>query len=106
LASSITQGELSTSEDTSAAFHVGVEDVNKYVNLGRNLIKQKRPFAVLIPISVIGEIVRQENVDGERFYDTEIISAVEGLSRIVLAQDAEMWLISIHRRIQHSTETG
>jgi hypothetical protein len=68
------------------AFIVGVEDVNKVVDLCRNLmIKQKKQFAVLIPISVVGEIARQENVDGERFYDEEIISSVESLSRIVLA---------------------
>jgi hypothetical protein len=96
LASSITQGKLGTSEDTSSAFHTGVEDVNKVVDLCRNLIKQKKQFAVLIPISVVEEIARQENVDGEPFYDTEVISFVEGLSRIVLAQDAEMWLISIN----------
>ena len=51
---------------------------------------------MLTPISVVGEIARQESVGGERFYDTEVISSVEGLSRIVLAQDAEMWLILIN----------
>ena len=51
---------------------------------------------MLIPISIIGEIARQESVGGERLYDTEITSSVEGLSRIVLAQDAEMWLILIN----------
>ena len=96
LASSITKGKLGTSEDTSSAFHIGVEEVNKVVDLYRNLIKQKRQFAVLIPISIIGEIARQESVGGERLYDTEITPSVEGLSRIVLAQDAEMWLILIN----------
>ena len=33
LASSITKGKLGTSEDTSSAFHIGVEDVNKVVDL-------------------------------------------------------------------------
>ena len=33
LASSITQGKLGNSEDTSSAFHIGVEDVNKVVDL-------------------------------------------------------------------------
>ncbi len=96
MASAITQGKLRTSEDTSSAFHIGVEDVNRVVDLCRNLIKQKTQFAVLIPISVVGEIARQENVDGERVYDRKVVSSIEGLSRIVLAQDAEMLLISIN----------
>ncbi len=42
----------------------------------------------------VGEIARLEN-DSERIYDPELINAVEKLSRIILAQDAEMWLISL-----------
>jgi hypothetical protein len=38
LASSITQGKLSTSGDSSDAFHIGIEDVNKVVDLCRTLI--------------------------------------------------------------------
>ncbi len=30
-----------------------------------------------------------------RHYDDEILKKVEGLSRIILAQDAEMWLINL-----------
>jgi hypothetical protein len=56
---------------------------------------QKRQFAVLIPMSIVGEIARIENNAGERQYDPELITAVEKLSRVILAQDAEMWLISI-----------
>jgi hypothetical protein len=87
LASSITKGKLSTSGDSSEAFHIGVEDVNKVVDLCRMLIKQEKQFiAVLIPISVVvGEIVRLENNDHERIYEPELINAVEKLSRIILA---------------------
>ncbi len=56
---------------------------------------QKRQFAVLIPMSIVVEIARLENDAGERQYDPELITAVEKLSRVILAQDAEMWLISI-----------
>jgi hypothetical protein len=72
LASSITQGKLSISDVNSEAFHVGVEDVNKVVDLCRNLMKQDRQFAVLIPISIVGEIARKENDGPERVYDQEI----------------------------------
>jgi hypothetical protein len=43
-----------------------------------------------------------ENAEGEKIYDPELMTAVEGLFRIILAQDAEMWLISINE--QHLDE--
>jgi hypothetical protein len=95
LASSITQGKLSVTEESHGAFHIGVEDVNKVVNLCKSLIMQKRQFAVLIPMSIVGVIARLENDAGERQYDPDLITAVEKLSRVIMAQDAEMWLISI-----------
>jgi hypothetical protein len=69
--------------------------VNKVVSLCKSLIGLKRQFAVLIPMLVVGEIARLENGDGERLYDPELLTAVEKLSKVILAQDAEMWLISI-----------
>jgi hypothetical protein len=96
LAFSITQGKLSTAvEDASGAFHIGVEDVNKVASLCKSLIGLKKQFVVLIPMSVVGEIARLENGDGERLYDPELLTAVEKLSKVILAQDAEMWPISI-----------
>ncbi len=68
MASSITHGNLSTAEDSYGAFHIGVEDVNKVVNLCRSLISQKKQFAVLVPMSIVGEIARLDNSDGERSY--------------------------------------
>ncbi len=62
--------------------------MNKVVNF-------KKQFAVLLPTSIVGEIARLENDAGERLYDPELITAVEKLSRVILAQDSEMWLISI-----------
>ncbi len=90
LASSITQGKLSTSGDSSDAFHIGIEDVNKVVDLCRALIKERKHFALLIPISIVGEIARLENVNSARDYDVALTNSVEKLSRIILAQDAEM----------------
>ena len=95
LASSISPGKLSIADSNSEAFHIGVEDVNKVVDLCRNLIKQDRQFAVLIPISIAGEIARKENDGQVRMYDQELVNTVEKLSKIVMAQDAVMWLISI-----------
>ncbi len=89
---------MSTTGDSSDAFHIGIEDVSKVVDLCRMLIKQGKQFAILIPISIVGEIARLENDDSGRTYDPELIYSVEKLSRIILAQDAEMWLISLDKR--------
>jgi hypothetical protein len=56
-----------------------------------------KQFSILIPISIVGEIARLENNDSERNYDSELISSVEKLSKIILAQDAKMWLISLDK---------
>jgi hypothetical protein len=50
---------------------------------------------VLIPVSIAGEIARLENSGGDRHYDDELLRKVEGMSRIILAQDAEMWLLNL-----------
>ncbi len=71
--------------------------MNKVVDLCRMLIKEEKQFAILIPISIVGEIARLENIDNARNYDMELTSSVEKLSRIILAQDAEMWLISLDK---------
>ena len=54
---------------------MGVEDVNKVVDLCRNLMKQHRQFAVLIPISIAGKIARKENDGQERVYDQKMVDA-------------------------------
>jgi hypothetical protein len=92
LASSITSGKLPTTSEALDALHVGVEDVNKVVHLCRSLIANGKQFAMLIPVSIAGEITRLENEDKQRRYDQDLLKRVERLSRIILAQDAEMWL--------------
>ncbi len=50
---------------------------------------------LFIPVSIAGEIARLENINGDRRYDDEMLRSVEGLSKIILAKDAEMWLLNI-----------
>ncbi len=50
---------------------------------------------MLIPVSIAGEIARLENSGGDRHYGDELLKKVEGLSRIILAQDAKMWLLNL-----------
>ncbi len=96
LASSIVSGKLPSTTEAKDAFHIGVEDVNKVVDQCKNLISNGKQFAVLMPVSIAGEVARLENSGGERHYDEELLKKVEGLSRIILAQDAEMWLVNIN----------
>jgi hypothetical protein len=95
LASSIVSDKLPSTTGAQDAFHIGVEDVNKVVNQCRSLIANGKQFAVLVPVSIAGEIARLENSDGDRHYDDELLKKVEGLSKIILAQDAEMWLLNL-----------
>jgi hypothetical protein len=95
LASSIVSGKLPSTTEAQDAFHIGVEDVNKVVNQCRNLIANGKQFDVLVPVSIAGEVARLENSGGDRHYDDELLKKVEGLSRIILAQDAEMWLLNL-----------
>jgi hypothetical protein len=95
LASSIVSGKLPSTTEAQDAFHIGVEDVNKVVNQCRSLIANGKQFAMLMPVSIAGEIARLENSGGDRHYDDELLKKVKGLSRIVLAQDAEIWLINL-----------
>ncbi len=64
--------------------------MNKVVSLCKSLISLKKQYAVLIPMSVVGEIARLENGDGKRLYDPALLTAVEKLSKVILAQDAEV----------------
>ncbi len=92
LASSIVSGKLPSTTEAQDAFHIGVEDVNNVVNQCRSLIANGKQFAVLV---IAGEIARLENSGGDRRYDDELLKRVEGMSKIILAQDAEMWLLNL-----------
>ncbi len=73
LASSIISGKLPSTTEALDSFHIGVEDVNKVVSQCRNLIVNGKQFAVLIPVSIAGEIARLENSGGDRHYDNDLL---------------------------------
>ena len=72
-----------------------MDDVNKCVNDTKQLIKDGKSFAILMPVSVTSEIARLENVDGERCHDKELAIRVSAMSKITLASSSEVWLINI-----------
>ncbi len=69
LASSVVSGKLPSTTEAQDAFHIGVEDVIKVVNQCGSLIANGKQFAVLVPVSIAGEIARLENSGGDRHYD-------------------------------------
>ncbi len=71
MASSVVSDKLPSTTEAQDAFHIGVEDVNKVVNQCRDLIANGKQFAVLMPVSIAGEVARLENSGGDRHYDDE-----------------------------------
>ncbi len=65
----ISKGKLLTKNFALNTFHIGVDDVNKCVIETIQLIKDKKNFAILMPVSVTSEIARLENIKGERCFD-------------------------------------
>ena len=66
------------------------------VNDTKQLIKDGKSFAILMPVSVTSEIARLENKDGERCHDKELAIKVSVMSKITtLASSSEVWLINI-----------
>ncbi len=91
----ISKGKLLTKEVAQNAFHIGVDDVNKCVVETIQLIKDGKNFAILMPVSVTSELVRLENVEGERCFDKEMAIKMSAMSKITLASSSEVWLIHL-----------
>ncbi len=63
----------------------------------QNLLLQNKQFAVLCPIGIISEISRKENGSDESWKcDKGIDNLVHKLSKLVLTQDNQVWLINLH----------
>ena len=61
------------------------------------MLLQNKQFAVLCPIGIISEISRKENGTNNSWeYDKEIDNLVHKLSKLVLTQDNQAWLINLH----------
>jgi hypothetical protein len=89
----ISKGKLLTKNLALDTFHIGVDDVNKCVIEAIQLIKDKKNFAILMPVSVTSEIARLENMEGERCFDKEMAIKVSAMSKVTLA--SRVWLINL-----------
>ena len=84
-----------TQETKPSAFLIGTPTANSATKEVLQLITQKRQFAVLMPLSLVPEISRRENVEGARVYNEEVARKVDALSKIVLPSSAQIWLVNL-----------
>jgi hypothetical protein len=91
----ISQGKLLTKDVAPDTFHIGVDDVNKCVKEVRQLVKENKSFAILMPVSITSEIARMENKDGQRCHDKDLAIKVSTMSKITLASSSEVWLTNL-----------
>jgi hypothetical protein len=94
----ISQGRLTSSSfiDDAAVFFIGICRAEKSIEEVKQLLNSDRQFAILIPTGLLPEISREENIGGTEIYNPTLEKQVDGLSKVVLSQEGETWLVRIH----------
>ena len=94
----ISQGRLGSTEfvDNSTVFFIGVCHAEKSVDEIKELLSSDKQFAVLLPTGLLSEISRGENNQDNESYDNMLEKQIHGLSKIVLSQEGETWLVRVH----------
>jgi hypothetical protein len=94
----ISQGRLGSSEfsDNSTVFFISVCHAEKSLDEVKGLLASNRQFAVLLPTDLLSEISRGENIQGKGLYDQEVEGQIYNLSKIVLSQEGDTWLVRIN----------
>ena len=93
----ISQGRLGSCEfsDNSAVFFIGICHAEKSLDEVKGLLASDKQFAILLPTGLLSEISRGENVQGKGLYNQELEEQIFNLSKIVLSQEGETWLVRI-----------
>ena len=94
----ISQGRLGSTEfvDNSNVFFIGVCHAEKSVDEIKELLSSDKQFAVLLPTGLLSEISRGENDDDKETFNSVIEKQIHSLSKIVLSQEGETWLIRVN----------
>jgi hypothetical protein len=94
----ISQGRLGSGEfvDKSTVFFIGACQAEKSVDEVKELLSSDKQFAILLPTGLLSEISRKENAHGGEVYDKEFEEQIFNLSKIVLSQEGETWLIRVN----------
>ncbi len=93
----ISQGRLSSGDfvDNCTVFFIGVCQAEKSVDEIKELLASDRQFAILLPTGLLPELSRGENTNGMETYNEDFEKQIYSLSKIVLSQEGETWLIRI-----------
>jgi hypothetical protein len=93
----ISQGRLNSVDfaDKDKIFYIGVNHAEKIIEEIKERIFSDKQFAVLIPTGIISEIARMEDTNGIPTYDRKIEEFIFGLSKIVLSQTNDTWLLKL-----------
>ena len=86
----------SLTTDNSAVFFIGVCHAEKSLDEVKGLLASNKQFAVLLPTGLLSEISRGENAQGKGLYNQELEEQIFNLSKIVLSQEGETWLVRIN----------
>jgi hypothetical protein len=81
--------------DKNKVFYLGINHAEKIIEEIREMVLSDKQFAVLIPTGLIPEISRLENVNGISKYDDRLEKLIHSLSKIVLSQTNDTWLLKL-----------
>ncbi len=97
------QGRLNSIEfaDQDSVFYIGVNHAEKVTEEVKHMVSSNKQFAILIPTGLITEITRKEDINGVAVYDKEMEALVHDLSKVVLSQTNDTWLV----RVQGKSKT-
>ncbi len=91
----ISQGRLS-SATTKNSFHIGILHSDRNFRELLDLLEKNQQFAILCPIGVISQLSRKENnAQNQWEYDEGLDKLIHKLSKLVLSQDNQVWLINL-----------
>ncbi len=82
--------------DDAAVFFIGICQAKKSIEEVRQLLSTDRQFAILMPTGLLPEISREENIGETEIYSPTREKQVHGLSKVVLSQEGETWLVRIN----------
>jgi hypothetical protein len=91
----ISQGRLS-STTAKNSFHIGILHSDGDFKELLDLLEKDQQFAILCPIGVISQLSRKENDAHNQWeYDERLDMLIHKLSKVVLSQDNQVWLINL-----------
>ncbi len=91
----ISQGRLSSAAAKNI-FHIGIMHSDSSFKEVHELLQSEKQLDILCPVGIISELSRKENgLDNQWSYDQKLDEKVHLLSKLVLSQDNQVWLMNL-----------